>query len=405
MTIQPRLLLACLLSSISLHAAGNDPFDKKNAPPPTPSEPVAEGLPGNILIVLETYHAPTRLVDMLMSEHLSAADLRDRLLRAIRDQADEVSLFDLQAITSKSGQRCRLESSDEASPAAKPAGVEWLAEPVLNSDGIGIDLSISHKRSQLKDFILAPGSAFGVSPQYSNRDVTLQLPTASEKVSLAAVNALLPAVTDAAPRAEVCFLIPQVCPLAQASTAIVTPWHLAARVYLVDRLLARDLVSAHGADSDQLQQKLAELAVEGKATLEMMQAGAAQSGQRGLIESGEDAAAPTSDGTKGATAAKKHALGWRIEFEPIVSQDGRTVNINVAFAKKNYVGQMTAHEQTAGPLKLSVFANRKITSTGDVRAGRQLFLGTLNEPSDTGINARKTSMRTALVFLEARVLP
>ena len=395
------LLLACFLPFVSLLAAGNDPLDKKNAPPPAQSALVADELPGNILIVQETYHAPMPLVDQLMSQGLSATELRERLLKAAHDQAGEVSLFDLQTITTKSGQRCRSASTDNMSLVSKPIGVEWQAEPVLNKDAIGIDLSVSHERSQFRGFVLEPG----VEPQFLDRDVTLNLPTASGKVSLFAVNAIQTGATDAASRSEVCFLIPVVCPLAQGGTAITTPWQLAARVYLVDRLLARDLVAEHGADSDVLHQKLAELTTAGTVTLEMMQAGSAKSGQRGSIWSGESASIRPGTASKGAKTPNRREMGWKLEFEPVVSPDGRTVDLNVAFSKTDYLGPLTGHDQLPNGYDISVIATREFTISAAVRAGKQLFLGTLNEPSDTGVNARKASTRTALAFLEARVLP
>jgi hypothetical protein len=101
------------------------------------------------------------------------------------------------------------------------------------------------------------------------------------------------------------------------------------------------------------------------------------------------------------TAFEMRPLGWRIEVDPVISPDGRFVDLNMAPEHTEFRGNLQGHDLLSRYPQMPVFASQKVTTAVSAIVGHQCFLGTFNAPRDTGVNGRKDDGRTWFAFVKA----
>jgi general secretion pathway protein D len=99
------------------------------------------------------------------------------------------------------------------------------------------------------------------------------------------------------------------------------------------------------------------------------------------------------------TAFEMRPLGWRIEVDPVLEPDGRTVYLNLAPEHVEHRGNLRGHELLARYPEQPVFATQRLTTAVAALVGSQCFLGTMNAPHDTGVNDRKDDGRAWFGFV------
>lgn len=99
------------------------------------------------------------------------------------------------------------------------------------------------------------------------------------------------------------------------------------------------------------------------------------------------------------TALEMRPVGWRIEVDPVLERDGRTVYLNLAPEHVEHRGNLQGHELLKQYPEQPVFSSQKITTAVGAQVGSQCFLGTMNAPHDTGVNGRTDDGRVWFGFV------
>ena len=183
------------------------------------------------------------------------------------------------------------------------------------------------------------------------------------------------------------------------------------------------------ANDTELRAKLQELLKAGKATMLETQLGTTRSGQLGKVESIEEFIYPTEyepselpttvniDGTETGknteslstpptpTAFETRNLGSTLEFEPILGEDNKTVDLRLApeivYHPKNTVWAEWADKKAKANIEMPVMYSLRF-STGLVVTSGQTFLAAALSPKDEKGSPDFT--RKILVFVRADVL-
>ena len=99
------------------------------------------------------------------------------------------------------------------------------------------------------------------------------------------------------------------------------------------------------------------------------------------------------------TAFETKNVGFISEAEPILGEDGATVDANFALTFTRHLGplEVTGIAKTYPPRPL--FESRKFTGSATATVGAQQFLSTFNLPVESGVNGRKDDGRVWLGFV------
>ncbi len=408
--------LAAVLQAVSASAqqSNPDPFDKKQAPPPAAQ---AEAGPPEVLgvrFVAESYRVPASWFTDLIGQGKTDAELYAAVLDAAGREDARVALAQVQSITAQPGNRARVSSFDVA---ATPAGFKdshppgammeistgdmMELESVIDSDGIGVHLNFSLEHSRLSGFytLRSSGDVAGrMTPRIAQRVINQGLTLASGKPALAGVASETGEAGGSHLVAS--FLMPSMLKDDKATQIIEGRWQLALTVWRLDATEARRLIATHLADDAALLGEMRRLG-----SLETLLAAECKSGQRAAIASREQITSVTTAVPAGAGGItfESNDLGWRVEFDPVLSNDRDRVQVSLNLEHGAFRGDLEVPGGLSHTPSQPVLAFRRLSSSAMLIPGQPRFLGTLNEPGDTGVNGRQPSGEASLVFLELRL--
>jgi hypothetical protein len=340
------------------------------------------------------------------------------------------------------------------------AGDVFEFESVLSPDGQVCSMNIVPQRVSLKEFLDIRGAATDDEVVSQPQFITQKLTTGvtlrvNEAFYLGTMTpptgATANAKDQAAPEIWLAFLRvslsgptaeefkPASKPKAATSLTLEYSW------YSLDRTQARDLLAATStlnAPWDNLQALLKEK----KARLEHATTINTTSGQRAITEEidevryateyvaetirptsiettirsdkaaagGKPDAAATAERTtvmrQEATGARQSGYarvfetrnaGVTIEVEPVIGPDGVTIDLNQALQKTTHLGTLQATGAAVRYAAQPLFEARKSTCSQSLLLGRHMLVGTMNPPSANGVNGRRDTGRTWLVFVRA----
>jgi hypothetical protein len=409
------------------------------------SKPAAGGVPKNILCLVETFTLPQADYAALLDAPGGRDKLHEHVLAAVK--TGSAKLDGCHLITTQSGLRCSLESTDEL---IYPT--EWTA-----ADRTGFQYPTAFESRQLGDrFEFEPtldvqSGAIGVTHSFS-RDRFLGFRLYKADATLAGVPvmdlferqgpsgcsvipgvpALLSTLNDAQQGAiTLVFATLQVvtvaapAPPAAKSTGNLI---LTERLISLDRMKGWELLMKHGKDGAACLAELKPLLASKEAVLEQIFTVCTRSGIRAAHASGllhaygtefsppsEGAPAqPSTDpkkpgtpsraaGLAGTTAFENRNLGFRLEVEPIHNPENAYVDVTLA---PEYV-------HTTGPLKdknwsehypeVPLFSIQTVTTGYTQVIGTTTLISTLNPPGDTGANEHKDEGRIWLLFMDVNL--
>lgn len=160
-------------------------------------------------------------------------------------------------------------------------------------------------------------------------------------------------------------------------------------------------------DADARYRRVTELVTAGRARLEDVQASAGKSGQRGLIEDVDVLQLPSqfhpplnSDEPALPAALQQAQFGDRLEFEPILGNDGRACNLSFSISAKRLLGFAEFRAgRHAQPQPAPTTENREIVSSLTLRVGDPILLGTRNQPPAAGAEAKEMGVVFARVLV------
>lgn len=177
-----------------------------------------------------------------------------------------------------------------------------------------------------------------------------------------------------------------------------------------------DALHAESPPATEFYTSVRRLTTDGKATLETVVAVPTKSGQRVASESVDEVLYATEFDPPEAgrpyafpSAYENRPTGERIELDPVVSEDGKRLDVNLSTEITRFQGfvELKAGNAPAGaggelqPL----FTSRKITTSVTCRPGVPFLLGTQSRPGGTGLP--ETDRATAMVsvsFITGRMV-
>jgi len=153
--------------------------------------------------------------------------------------------------------------------------------------------------------------------------------------------------------------------------------------------------------------RVTELAKAGKARLTTLTALTTKSGQRAVVEDIDEVRFPTefmppagNQGLAFPTAWETRNAGDTLELEPVVANDGQTVDINLV---PQHVSLFAFRDEQAravdAAISQPIFHTQKLTTSITAYNGEPLFLGTYTPPANNPEDPKATE--TWLAFLRA----
>lgn len=444
------LASACLLAA---QDKPKDPFikDKKAAASPAAApaqagkgddaDPPAKS-PTNVRCFLETFTLPQADYAAL----IDGPDGRDKLyphtLAAVK--AGTARLDGCHLALSKSSTRTTLQCADELIypvewtpadragfqyPAAfemRPLGDEFEFEPTLDEEKNRLNLNHAFTRNRLFGLRLSKAdttvtgvpvpdifmrgcpSTCWMIPGLPKLIGTLQSPQAGD---ITLVFATCEVLTLSAPKA----------PAAKMAGNLI----LTARVISLDRMTGWELLKKHGKEGAPCLGALKPLLADQSATLEHVVTITTESGTRALHESGihhhygvefspptERASGQLSEGPKtlgtlarpghraGTTRHETRPLGFRLEVEPVRSEDGAFADLTLAPEHISMTGNLKDKNWSEHYPEVPLFTAQKTTTGYTHVIGTTSLIGTMNPPGDTGANEHKDENRLWLLFMD-----
>jgi hypothetical protein len=442
-----------------------DPFVKNPGDTGGKAEQQQQKESPDLVIVFEAYSLNRNdAAPLLEAESASAARYR-RVLDL--EKGGKAHLQTLTALGSKSGQRAVVEAIDEVRYATgftswiggnvMPTPIQWETrnagdtfeiEPVLGPDEKICDLNFVPTRVTLAGYRDEEGVTG--DPATSQPIFLEQRITTSVSVNVGEpcyIGTFTPPPVVAAKggaSAEVWLAFVHV------TTRKLSPIDLKAAIpngplmtsliyscYSLDRSTARDILvtpSSAAAPWEKVQALLAEK----KAQLEFMSSARTKSGQRELVEETQEIrfmteyAPPSLTNTSetGTTVNSKgessnttfnhtpanaqripgygstfetRKTGITVEFEPVIREDAKRVDINQVIQSVNFPGMLKVPGVGAHYQPQPLFQTSKVTTTQTVLAGQPTLVSTLNPPSADGVNDRADTGRAWLLFVRAAI--
>lgn len=179
---------------------------------------------------------------------------------------------------------------------------------------------------------------------------------------------------------------------------------------------ALDSLHAESPAAEQFYDRIRKLTEAGQAILDTVTALPTKSGQRATNESVDEVLYPTQfdppvEGRPYSfpTAYESRMVGERIEIDPVVSESGKRMDLNLAPEITKFMGFV---EQKSGALQGSaggelqpLFTTRKLTASVGCTVGVPLLLGTQSRPGATGLSeVDALADKVSVTFLTARMV-
>lgn len=440
--------------------AASKPTDSATPPAGAPAAPLST----YGLFVFETYTLPQDALDALHTESPPDKAFYERIRklcaegeatldcvtalptrsgqRATSESIDEL-LYATEFDPPKAGRQYAYPTAHEM----RPTGDRVEIDPVLNEDG-SVDVNLAPESTRFHGFIEQKadpahlGADGELQPLFSTRKVTTAVTCRPDVPFLLATqsapaNTGLAEAGDSAGKVSVTFLTARVVnvPLGtRPKNPDSSNMRFVFRVYSMLRGAARDVLTAPS-DSDALHEQTLALPKD-TLKLERILMFHTRSGQRATLEEIAEniygtemnpphpplaqEAIPEAKMANGTTVPHKPAvydaskgelpgtfkafemrpLGWSIEVDPVLSDQGGVADLNLALGFTTHRGNLQGPGLLARYPQMPVFAAQKITTAVSASVGHQCFLGTLNAPRDTGVNGRKDDGRVWFAFVK-----
>lgn len=424
-----------------------DPFVRREQSKAAEGKFSAEMGDGHLLLVYEVYSMPGKEADetSFLPKRTDPYAWVRRMHKEGKAKLDTVI-----ALPVRSGQRATVESVDEviypiqfepeqgadnpAFPSAydmRRMGEVIELDPVMAKDGTHVNLAMDVEFTRFGGFIVskAQPDTLGVAqPLFLSQSLRTSVESGFDQVILFGTLVGRPHGTGLFPYIEgedrvlMAFCRPHFIgaggkPATEADRVApkANNLHLEFRFHSLPRDRARDLLE-FAVDGRKLLEQVRALP-EDVARLEHLMQVTTRSGRRTSVDAmaekidGSEVTAPkvkSKDGQHEVTLASFRAfemrpVGWRIEFDPVLSADGTVVELNIAPQRTEYRGVLKGNALHDQYPEQPVFGCQRITTSVAATVGSPCFLGTFNEPGDTGVNGRKDSGRTWFAFVEVTV--
>jgi len=295
-------------------------------------------------------------------------------------------------------------------------------EPILGPDGMTIEVNLVPQSVRLEGFLdwqPEAAAAPAAQPQFRTEKVTTSMVLTSGQPAFLAT--ATPARADEeqdAKQIRVRVLRTVAQPVQPSPPlALVAQMRIEFLLYSLDREAARGVLN-HSADSAQSYAAVSALVAKGEAQLETVIALVTKSGQRAANEEISEYRFPTSfspprfdsqtvpkENRQPASFAgfETRSTGVYMEIEPVLGPDARIVDINLVPHVTRLLGMLKVNGAAAKYPAQPVFTTRQVTTSVSSPLGVPVLLGTMSQPTDSGVNDRKDDGRTGLAYI--RVTP
>jgi hypothetical protein len=417
-------------------AAKPDPFikgkDKAEAKPKPTAKPAHGDPAAGIRFVFETYSMSLADFDALLTEAATSTAMWERVQQAVTE--NKATLDAVQSVVTKSGMRATIEATDNLMYATEfedtASGVlapsAWEMKPC--GDRIEIDPSLEGGNDRLSVSLLIQAVRFikwtedkavppvicSTQPLFTEAKCSASVILPIEKTTfvgtLSGPSGTGFAESDTPDRVSLIFARPTLMKLVKSEPEPSNDQQLrfSFRTYRMDRPKAAELLRVH-ADNETLLKSVHALVKGGTAQLESLTTGTSRPGQRSFIEEVAEFIHGTEtsisdDDAPVFSGSEMHPLGHRYEWEASIYTDAPDgfpqCDIILAPEVSEYRGPVGGHPLVEKFPEVPVFSARKIEATVGATLGHPAFIGTINQPRDTGVNGRKDDGKTCLQFVE-----
>jgi len=367
-------------------------------------------------------------------------------VRALLD-AKKAVLENLAAITTRSGQRCKLQSvhefryadhfhtPDAPAQISRPnmyetrnLGDTLEFEPILGADGETIDVTLDVEESRFlrwSESGLSQRGAIAAHPVIASRQISTQRTLTAGKPSCVGTFSPHPVpATDATPgagaSASIAFLTVKIPSAEERRTTPLTneqnvgsELNLTYTFYSMERSAARELLTSRSAFA--AHDPIASMVEAGTARFERVLELPTRSGNRSKAEEHEEITFPTEfsaltfagavPGAHAGAAFETRFTGCTIEQEPTMSSGAEMYDMTIApeFVRVFNVGP-SGGITDLWP-KLPVFETRRLSTSLSAVRDRATFFGTFNFPRDTGMAGAQDDGRVWLGFVKGSSPP
>jgi hypothetical protein len=440
-TMKPHLCLFLVCAGmLAAQDQPKDPFIKDKKPEAKPV--IAENAPKNIQCLVETFTLTQTDYAALLDAPEGREKLYSHTLAAV--QAGTAKMDGCHLITGRNNTRSTLESTDELIyptswthadrkgfqyPTAfemRQLGDHFEFEPTLDEENGTLNLSHQFSRDRLLGIHLAKAdttlAGVPVVDVFSKMGVSniRMIPNCPTLISTLNEAQTRDVTLVFATLRVIHLAVPKVPAPKGAGNLMLT-----ARVISLDRTKGWDLLKKHEMEGGACLAALKPLLAAKDATLEHIATVMVESGVRSVHESGLQylygtefsvptegvAAQPSNDPQKpgipaqpaelaGTTAFQSRSLGFRLEVEPVRSEDGAFADVTLAPEDVRMTGNLKDKNWSEHYPEVPLYSCQKIT-TGYVQViGSTTLIGTMNPPGDTGANEHKDEGRMWLLFMD-----
>ena len=432
--------------SAQTDAAKPDPFVKSKVPDVAgkPASKEADQVSSNLLLTFECYAVPQADYLNMIESGASSPELYQKLTDAAK--AGTVSLENVLAISTRTGQRATVEHVDDVRHATefsppqpkvgfpsptvfeqRGVGDRLEVDPVAGEDGKLVDLNFALSSERLSAF-----TEFRADPSLlggSQIQAVFETRRATSAISLQSGNPRFvgtmgrPAdngVDDAEAPGTTRVVFARSRAGTFAAESAVQPkvakdsplLRISASFYSMDRATAQSVL-ASSANGDELHANVLEHVKGNTAALERILTCVTKSGQRTACDETHEIRYPTGFDFGGAekeqpvpsgTGFESRLAGWRMEVDPVLAEDGKTVELNIAPEFVRYCGALKGNdfmEKHYPPQP--VFENHRLNTSVALPGGHHALLGTFSPPRDTNVNGRQDDGKVWLAFVRVDV--
>lgn len=429
-------------------ASKPDPFLKSKQAAASPAPKNSDQASNNILFTFETFVVPQADYLQLIESGTSSVELYKKLTEAAK--AGTVSLENLLGISTRAGQRATVEQVDEVrhaiefSPPQPKGGFPYPTvfevrgvgdrleiDPATEEEGktVALNYALSADRlASFTEFRSDPSTLEGSQIQaiFETRRATSAVslkngtPLFVGTLGRASDNGVEDA--EAPGTTRVIFAKSRAVSFSGDAAAKPVVAHdapllrITASFYSMERGTAQTILGAT-ANGDVLHADVLNQVKAGSATLERMLTCVTRSGQRTTCDEVHEIRYPTGfdfGGTEvdskkqrpapSGTGFEVRPTGWRMEVDPVLADDGVSVEVNVAPEFVRYCGMLKGNdfmEKHYPPQP--VFENHKLMTSVGLPAGHHALLGTFSPPRDSNVNGRPDDGKVWLAFLRVDV--
>lgn len=189
-----------------------------------------------------------------------------------------------------------------------------------------------------------------------------------------------------------------------------------AHVISLDRARAWEMLRQHGTDGEACLARLKTLLDAKEAVREHILTARTLAGTRTANQTGEEFVygsefnPPRADlkspddkkGQAGHSAFQTRPLGYRVEVEPVASDELAEVQSTLSFERTTHTGSVQDPNWSPNYPVLPLFLAQKVVTSVTQPAGGSVLVSTFSPPGETGINERKDDGRVWLLLLEVQ---